>query len=100
MANAPALFAHRRNEDGSYDSICRACFAALVRSKPEPELAAYENAHNCDSSFLAERGYFNRAECLVCPAHSQKVTPTSGVAGRLNYTGTVTAKARPVAPEG
>jgi hypothetical protein len=50
------LYAHRRNEDGSHDSICRACFAAVVRHKPESELAEYEKAHECDSSFLAERG--------------------------------------------
>ena len=47
------LYAHRRNDDGSYDSICRACFAAVVRHKPESELAKYEATHECDSSFLA-----------------------------------------------
>ena len=62
MANRATLYAHRRNEDGSYDTICRTCFAALARSKPQSELAAYEKAHDCDSSFLAERGHFNQLE--------------------------------------
>ena len=53
-------YAHRRNEDGSYDSICRVCFAAVVRHKPESELAEYEKAHECDSSFLAERGQLSQ----------------------------------------
>jgi len=42
-----SLFAHRLNEDETYDSICRTCFAAVVRSKPESELATYESAHEC-----------------------------------------------------
>ena len=56
------LFAHRRNDDGSYDSICRACFAAIVRSKPEYQLAQYEQAHDCESDFLAEPGPMSQAE--------------------------------------
>lgn len=50
-----SLFAHRLNEDGSYDSICRVCFAAVVRSKPESELAQYEETHDCQPDFLEER---------------------------------------------
>jgi len=45
-----SLFAHRRNDDGSFDSICWTCFAAAVRSKPESELPHYEKTHDCESA--------------------------------------------------
>jgi hypothetical protein len=62
MTNLSKPYAHRRNQDGSYDSICRECFSAVVRRKPEWDLAQYEKAHDCDSSFLAERGLLCRSE--------------------------------------
>jgi hypothetical protein len=74
MANSSTFYAHRRNEDGSYDTICRTCFAALARFKPERELAAYEKAHDCDSSFLAERGHFHQAESLRLQALARSIT--------------------------
>jgi hypothetical protein len=43
-----SLFAHRRNDDGSFDSICWTCFAAVVRSKPGSELSNYEKTHECE----------------------------------------------------
>ena len=67
MANGSAFFAHRRNEDGTYDSICRECFAAIARGKTELELEISERNHVCDSSFLAERGHFGRSESLEYP---------------------------------
>lgn len=54
MTYDSTLYAHRRNEDGSYDSICRVCFAAVVRSKPESDLAQYEETHGCAPDFLEE----------------------------------------------
>ena len=48
MSDKVTMYPHRRNEEGSYDSICRACFATVVRGKAENELAAYEEAHICD----------------------------------------------------
>jgi hypothetical protein len=49
-----SIYTHRRNEDGSFDSICWLCIAAVVRSKPESELAEYEKAHGCDSTSMTE----------------------------------------------
>ena len=49
-------FTHRRNDDGSFDSICWVCFAAVVRAKPESELPGYEKDHNCESVALSEEG--------------------------------------------
>jgi len=51
-----AIFPHRRNEDGSYDSICPSCFLTIARARSEGELAPLEKQHVCDSSLLAERG--------------------------------------------
>jgi hypothetical protein len=45
MADSPTLFPHRRNGDGSYDSICPTCFATVARSKAEGGLAENETAH-------------------------------------------------------
>jgi len=64
MANTPALYPRRKNRDGSYDSICPACFATVARTKAEAELAAFDRGHICDSSFLAERGHFAEAESM------------------------------------
>jgi hypothetical protein len=41
-------FPHLRNPDGSYDSICRACYATVARVKNECELKYYESRHKCD----------------------------------------------------
>jgi hypothetical protein len=51
-------FPHRRNADGSYDSICPECFLTAARAKSEEELTTLEKKHVCDSSFLADRGAF------------------------------------------
>lgn len=62
MASKTTLYPHRRNKDGSYDSICPTCFATVGRSKAKADLAEDDRAHVCDSEFLAERGVFARAE--------------------------------------
>ena len=62
MARKLAQFPHRRDSKGLYDSICPTCFATVARSKPEAEMAQLELAHVCNSSYLAERGQFGRAE--------------------------------------
>jgi hypothetical protein len=64
MKDRQALYPHRKNRDGSYDSICPACFTTIARSKIEVELGAFERGHICDSSFLAERGHFAEAESV------------------------------------
>ena len=64
IATSAALFAHRRNEDGSCGSICRTCFAVVACATREEDLASYEKAHVCDSSFLADRGHLYRSESL------------------------------------
>ena len=41
-------FPHRRNWDGTFDSICPSCFVTIATKDSETELAAAEAAHICD----------------------------------------------------
>jgi hypothetical protein len=41
-------FAHRFNENGSYDSICTGCLLTLSTAKTEADLAQHERSHVCD----------------------------------------------------
>lgn len=41
-------FPHRHNPDGSYDSICMACYATVATVKNECELKFHESQHKCD----------------------------------------------------
>ena len=50
-------FPHRRNEDGSFDSICHRCFRTIGREKEEEKLRAAELKHvyeDLDLSFLVD----------------------------------------------
>jgi len=42
-----AFYPHRRNRDGSFDSICLHCFATIATANTERELVAYESKHIC-----------------------------------------------------
>jgi hypothetical protein len=43
-----AKFPHRHNSDGTYDSICTACFVTVASVRDEELLCAQELAHVCD----------------------------------------------------
>jgi hypothetical protein len=60
--NVLTQYPHRRERDGLFDSICPTCFATVVRSKPEADMAELEKAHVCNPAFLAERSRFAKAE--------------------------------------
>jgi uncharacterized protein YcgI (DUF1989 family) len=62
-------FPHRRNPDGTFDSICPLCFSTVSTRQNEMELAGDEMKHNCLANYnsgLAPRSasldYI--AECL------------------------------------
>jgi hypothetical protein len=42
------IFPHRLNEDGSYDSICTACFVTVGTDFDEAQLRRSEAAHLCN----------------------------------------------------
>ena len=49
-------FAHRRNRDASFDSICRTCYQTVASADSESKLIHVEESHSCD-----ENNEFRRA---------------------------------------
>ena len=47
-------FPHRRNRDGTYDSICRLCAATVATAAKEADLLDHEMRHKCNESWLPE----------------------------------------------
>lgn len=49
MDSGPARFrfAHRKNDYGTFDSICPTCFLTIATEPSEPELTEYEELHDC-----------------------------------------------------
>jgi len=52
-----AFYPHRRNRDGSFDSICLNCFATLATARTEPELSEHDRRHVCEYSTLSQRNF-------------------------------------------
>jgi hypothetical protein len=51
----PTKFAHRRNSDGSFDSICLKCFVNVDHGNEEEDLDLAEYIHVCDLEILSPR---------------------------------------------
>ena len=45
-------FAHRRNDDGTVDSICPSCFRTVAQSARELDLHKAEDSHVCNPSLV------------------------------------------------
>lgn len=45
-------FPHRRNVDGTHDSICTMCLATVATVQHELELTRYESVHICEPTAL------------------------------------------------
>jgi hypothetical protein len=45
-------FAHRRNDDGSFDSICPRCIQTIAHCACEPDLQNAEDSHVCNPSIV------------------------------------------------
>jgi hypothetical protein len=56
----PIVFPHRRNRDGSFDSICLKCLLTISTTRNEADLAKREELHVCNPSVLSQRA-FDRA---------------------------------------
>ena len=51
-----AMFPHRQNEDGTFDSICPDCFSTVARGlRTERQLVAFEEEHVCQIDSSAEQ---------------------------------------------
>ncbi len=46
-SNGPSHYAHRRNHDGTLDSICKRCYLTVARAYREGDLAPMETRHVC-----------------------------------------------------
>ncbi len=51
----PPFFPHRRNTDGSFDSICLKCLLTIAHERNEGDLAKYERYHVCNPSVISQR---------------------------------------------
>jgi len=47
MTSLTKKYAHRPNEDGTYDSICQICARTVARGMSEAKLSEPETLHNC-----------------------------------------------------
>jgi hypothetical protein len=45
-------FTHRKNPDGSVDSICTRCFRTIASDHSEGKLIAHEERHLCDPNWV------------------------------------------------
>ena len=45
-------FSHRRNKDGTIDSICTRCYMTVGTALNESELPKIEHSHTCDPGWL------------------------------------------------
>ncbi|MDQ1453339.1 MAG: hypothetical protein QOK38_3205 [Acidobacteriaceae bacterium] len=49
----PSAFPHRKNKDGTFDSICPVCFRTVVSGVMESQLAELEREHICEDRFMS-----------------------------------------------
>jgi len=68
FSHSASSFPQRHNRDGSYDSICISCFAAVASVRNEADLAQREQDHICDLVLLGYAGQSFR----VPPQHSSE----------------------------
>jgi hypothetical protein len=57
-------FPHRKNVDGTFDSICPHCFATIAHAQRETDLEQVEREHSCFATWaqsLGPRGRKNQA---------------------------------------
>jgi hypothetical protein len=71
LSRQVVFYPHRRNRDGSFDSICLNCFVTVATGKTEAELSEYDNRHVCEYSTLSQRAFDRRVL-------EGKTIPTSG----------------------
>ena len=48
-------YAHRKNEDGTFDSICLYCFRTIASAKDESDLGVREKRHSCDAKIVCRK---------------------------------------------
>jgi hypothetical protein len=53
LLKLPPFFPHRRNRDGSFDSICLKCLLTVANEKNEADLGKHDEIHVCNPSVLS-----------------------------------------------
>lgn len=48
-------YAHRKNQDGTFDSICLYCFRTIASAENESDLDASEKRHSCDAKIVCRK---------------------------------------------
>jgi len=61
-------FPHRKNEDGTIDSICPHCFMTIATSAHETDLSPMEDVHKCKPG-LCRRPTPGSNDCEVSEDH-------------------------------
>lgn len=56
ISPTPTAYYHRRNADGSYDSICPHCYLTAGSATDERHLDLHELHHECDVQVLHSLG--------------------------------------------
>jgi hypothetical protein len=72
---ARTTFPHRRNPDGTFDSICIQCFVTVGTAATEAELKETEITHDCKGFQLGELMYGTERERR--PNHSRQSIPVA-----------------------
>jgi hypothetical protein len=65
-------FPHRKNSDGSIDSICSRCAATVANTRDESTLQAAEQSHACTPLRMEVP-----PQQVLGPSHSDRLPPTS-----------------------
>jgi len=56
IISSPRAYPHRKNDDGTYDSICPYCIRTVGSSDSESALAFHEQNHLSDPDDIREMG--------------------------------------------
>jgi len=78
-------FSHRRNADGTLDSICTDCFVTIASEMSEADLVSKEGTHRCDPLLIAHYAFFKKEpHSEPIPEYESKL---SGTIGRSMFRG-------------
>jgi hypothetical protein len=55
LGKLSVFYPHRRNKDGSFDSICLGCLETIARTATEAELTAHDITHKCNQAKVGDR---------------------------------------------
>jgi hypothetical protein len=69
------FFPHRRNRDGSFNSICLTCLITVAANMTEEQLIEVDKHHICDVSALSRKGKSDSSEINRLKLSYSDLTP-------------------------